>query len=141
MHRASCFKGSSHPLWGPGSSVFFGRLALLYFAPVANMGRSIRCYDTHVPTTHSCVFGRRLRVSSLAAADCGSIPAINHSMLWIAATGFRTQDKSWVRNSVSASQWHKIQRHNLVRRDILIQFLCIILDVAVGNSAAALYRP
>ena len=79
-------------------------MAGLPFAPVANIGRCYACayYSLLRPwTSTTCM------VSSPAAAACGSIP---------------THDQPFHALDCSASQWHKIQRHNLVR-DLLIQFL------------------
>ena len=101
MHRASCYKGSGRSLCGPGSSVFYGRLAFRYGSEYRTMLRmcpllspaSLDVGDVDGIVTCRCGLRLAPRLHPFHALDC------------------------------AASQWYnKIQRHNLVR-DLLIQFL------------------
>ena len=100
MHRASCFKGSGRPLRGPGLSVFFGRLAF----------RSSSEYKTML---------RMRLLLSPASSDVGDVHGVVSCRCGLR---FDPHDQPFHALDCSASQWHKIQRHNLVR-DLLIQFL------------------
>ena len=100
MHRASCYKGSGRSLRGPGSSVFFGRLAFRDGSEYRTMLRMRLLLSPASPDVGgvdgivTCRCGLRLapRLHPFHALDC------------------------------AANQWYKIQRHNLVR-DLLLQFL------------------
>ena len=100
MHRASCYKGSGRSLVGPGSSVYFGRLAFRNGSEYRTMLRM------------------RLLLSP-ASSDVGDVDGIVSCRCGMR---FHPREQPFHALDCSASQWRKIQRHNLVR-DLLIQFL------------------
>ena len=100
MHRASCFKGSGRSLRGPGSSVFFGRLAFRNGSEYRTMLRM------------------RLLLSP-ASFDVGGVTGVVQCRCGMELD---PRDHPFHALDCAANQWHKIQRHNLVR-DLLIQFL------------------
>ena len=97
--RASCFKGSGRWLQGPGGTHFYGRLAF----------RNSHEYRTAL---------RMRLLLSPASPDVGDASGV---VLCSCGQRFDPADQPFHALDCSDSQWHNIQRHNLVR-DLLLEF-------------------
>jgi len=98
--RASCFKGSGRWLQGPGGAHFYGRLAFR--------------------TSHEYRAALRMRLLlSPASSDVGDASGV---VLCSCGQQFDPADQPFHALDCSDSQWHFIQRHNLVR-NILCEFI------------------
>ena len=98
--RASCFKGSGRWLQGPGGAHFYGRLAFR--------------------SSHEYRAALRMRLLlSPASSDVGDASGV---VLCSCGQQFDPADQPFHVLDCSDSQWHFIQRHNLVR-NLLCEFI------------------
>ena len=98
--RASCFKGSGRWLQGPGGAHYYGRLAFR--------------------SSHEYRAALRMRLLlSPASSDVGDASGV---VLCSCGQQFDPADQPFHVLDCSDSQWHFIQRHNLVR-NLLCEFI------------------